>query len=379
MLSQEIKRYEESIAEGSRFIQHKVGSPEELNSMNRATLVHICLELGERVKVVESEGVEYKQRFMEGQAARQKYAEQIKQLQDLSEAHMQQSYFIQKLQKKVAKMDSYKSTIKLQESIIGKMQKVVEAHLKTSALDAGGGGRNDLLDRLMTEIENSEQESQAERKFQEKIDLSNDRARDAEENLLKVRKVNEQLEEELQRVKVRLMETEAEPPADTNETRLKVEQLEAELTVAQYRIAAMEEQIEAAAQESGKEISRLRTRLFDFEMAAILAEDVDNPTFENEDAYVPVDIDKAPTGSAMEAANAIKESKSPTPDLSKQPTPAISKAESAASIPTLKVEMCLTDEIQLSLPYVAPAFGIGRGRGRASGRYGSRAGTERFC
>ena len=96
------------------------------------------------------------------QAARQKYAEQIKQLQDLSEAHMQQSYFIQKLQKKVSKMDSYKSTIKLQESIIGKMQKVVEAHLKTSALDAGGGGRNDLLDRLMTEIENSEQESRRE-------------------------------------------------------------------------------------------------------------------------------------------------------------------------------------------------------------------------
>ena len=200
----EIKRYEDTIAEGSQFIQQKVGSPEELNAMNRATLIHICLELGERVKVVESEGAEYKQRYMEGQAARQKYAEQIKQLQDLSEAHMQQSYFIQKLQKRVAKMDSYKSTIKLQESIIGKMQKVVEAHLKTSALDAGGGGRNDLLDRLMTEIENSEQENEAEKRFQEKVDSSQERARNAEESLLKVQRQNEALETEMLSLKTRL-------------------------------------------------------------------------------------------------------------------------------------------------------------------------------
>ena len=89
----------------------------------RQTLIHVALELGERVRAVEAEGAEYKQRYMEGQAARQKYNEQTKMLQDLSEAHMQQSYFIQKLQKKVAKMDTYKSTIRLQESIIGKSRR----------------------------------------------------------------------------------------------------------------------------------------------------------------------------------------------------------------------------------------------------------------
>ena len=160
---------------------------------------------------------------------------------------------------------------------------------------------------------------------------------------------------------------------------MKVEQLEAELTVAQYRIAAMEEQIEAAAQESGKEISRLRTRLFDFEMAAILAEDVDNPTFENEDAYVPVDIDKAPTGSAIEAANAIKESKTPTPGPSKQPTPRHLQGRERCKYPHIKGGDVSDGRNSTFFAIRCSSFGIGRGRGRASGRCWSRAGTERFC
>ena len=111
-------------------------------------------------------------------------------------------------------------------------------------------------------------ENEAEKRFQEKVDSSQERARNAEESLLKVQRQNEALETEMLSLKTRLMTMETAPTEDTDETRRRVEQLEAELTVAQYRIAALEEQIEIAAQESGKEISRLRTRLFDFEMAA---------------------------------------------------------------------------------------------------------------
>lgn len=344
----ELVRERESHEQAGRFIQQKVGSPEELSVMNRATLIHVALELGERVRAVEAEGAEYKQRYMEGQAARQKYNEQTKMLQDLSEAHMQQSYFIQKLQKKVAKMDTYKSTIRLQESIIGKMQKVVEAHLKTSALDAGGGGRNDLLDRLMAEIEHSEENNQAEQRFQEKVETANERARNAEESLLVSKKTQAAMESEIDTLRKRLSELEDAPMEDTEETRRKISVLEAELTASQYRVSALEEQLELQAQESGKEISRLRTRLFDFEMAAILAEDLGNPMFEGDDAYVPSDIATAPTGSAKDAVQAINEAK-------KEDDPESADKGKAEDGGEEKVEMTLTDEIKLSVSLVKDA------------------------
>ena len=65
------------------------------------------------VQALDKERVELKKIAMEGQAARSMYMERQQQLNDLTEAHMHQSHFIQKLQKKISKMDNYKSTINL--------------------------------------------------------------------------------------------------------------------------------------------------------------------------------------------------------------------------------------------------------------------------
>jgi hypothetical protein len=75
-----------------------------------------------------------------------------------------------------------------------------------------------------------------------------------------------------------------------------------------YRIEALEEQLENSAQDAAKEIARLRTRLFEFEMAAALNEEDDDLLGEDEAAgeQRPSSQGILPSGAAVKAANALR-------------------------------------------------------------------------
>lgn len=79
----------------------------------------------------------------------------------------------------------------------------------------------------------------------------------------------------------------------------RIDELEAELTAAGFRISALEGQLDAQAQDSGREIARLRTLLFEFEMAAALG-----PTDEDLGGDVPGLV--LPSGSSAKAASALR-------------------------------------------------------------------------
>ena len=288
--NQEIKKTEHNIATASKFVENTVGSPEELSSLNRATLIHIVLDLGDRLKKSDEERIKLKKIVMEGQSARSMYLESQQHLSDLTEAHLHQSHFIQKLQKKISKMDNYKSTIKLQESIIGKMQKVVEAHLKLSRRE-GAGNQNDLLDKLIYEIESSEKQTSEEKSSSDAIRKNEMTLKIKEQELAKAKREIEMLENDnkalreanIEASKTQLTDVDRENMANKEVT----EELEVEITTQGYRISALEEQLELSAQDHAREVARLRTKLFDLEMAAMLAEvdddDVDDhPTIETE-------------------------------------------------------------------------------------------------
>ena len=343
----EIAKYETAKSEASKFVESTVGSPEQLASLNRATLIHVTLDLGERLKKSDEERVELKKIAMEGQAARAKYIERQTQLNDLTEAHMHQSHFIQKLQKKVSKMDNYKSTIKLQENIIAKMQRVVEAHLKLSRRNDGSGSsqQNELFDKLMGEIEKSEllgREEQAIAAAAKQAELDQRQVQQelatANRDVARYEKDNAQLKEKLKAaedkvvaiqmqmqdsavkgsapigIKIQQTNEEGQENVLSSSSQLRIEELEVDLQSAHFRIAALERELDTQASDAGREIARLRTRLFDFEMAAMLSEATDtkmpfNMNFDDADGdnFLPPMINM-PAGGGMEAAKELSSS-----------------------------------------------------------------------
>ena len=104
----EIRAHENSVKESSRYVQAKLLVKEDLISLSRTTLIEIILELSKQCREMGMKYNEMSERYAEGQSARNMYAEQQQKLQDLSDAHLQQSYFVQQLQKKVSKMDTYR-------------------------------------------------------------------------------------------------------------------------------------------------------------------------------------------------------------------------------------------------------------------------------
>ena len=352
----EIAGYEKAKKEASKFVETTVGSPEELVSLNRATLIHVVLDLGERLKKIDVERVELKKIAMEGQAARSMYVERQQQLNDLTEAHMHQSHFIQKLQKKVSKMDNYKSTIKLQENIIAKMQRVVEAHLKLSRRSdsSGSSEQNELFDKLMNEIERAESDSREEKAAREQAKAQELAVRTLNQELLTAKRDLSRAQTDVQTMKEKLKNAEdkalsamnaaaaaaAATPAQKAaigrmndfgdnagagktgdpKTARRVEELEVELTSSRYRIEALESNLETQAQDAGREIARLRTRLFDFEMAAMLSESADQGGFNFDGGSYDFEgddfiksLESMPAGGGLEAAQSLK-NKDPNPE-----------------------------------------------------------------
>ena len=157
-----LTKREGEITEASRYVQEVIQSPDTLTRLDRTTLVHVANDIGEKFKKADAERLELKRLVVEAQSARRQYQEQKTALEDLQEAHIQQSRFIQKLQKKQSKMDLLKSTIQMQERVIAKMQAVIEARLRTARQESGNTEGAGLLDKLLADIEKQDKEAAAQ-------------------------------------------------------------------------------------------------------------------------------------------------------------------------------------------------------------------------
>jgi hypothetical protein len=270
-------------------------------------------------------------------------------------------------------MDNYKSTIKLQENIIAKMQRVIEAHLKLSRRNDGSGSaeQNELFDKLMSEIERSENESREEAKAREAERTQEVALRELNMQLANSKRDNLRMEKENEILKLKLKK--AEDKAETAEAAAKqphqkrgelhldadgeevevfdgdgrVAELEVELTSARYRIEALEEELKTAAEEYGRDIARLRTRLFDFEMAAMLAEAAESGS-------------GIPVGNGADAAKELKQSSDTAPEN---------------DVPVeLKEEWHEHDEVVLSVPLRLKKKNVGQAGVSFKFRYFGRLG-----
>ena len=84
-------------------------------------------ELGSRYKIADAERLELKRLIADAQSSRIQLADTLNKHKELEDAHMIQSKFIHKLQKKISKVDKYIETIEMQEKVIMKMQSVMES------------------------------------------------------------------------------------------------------------------------------------------------------------------------------------------------------------------------------------------------------------
>lgn len=230
-----LQQRDADILEASRFVENEVGSPEQLAKLSRTTLVHIACDLGERYQRVSEEKQELLELVAEAQSARHQLAEDQRSLAELQDAHVEQSRLIQKLQKKLAATDTYKSTIKLQERVIAKMQSVIEAHLRTTRSDAGPEGAG-LLDRILSDLEKRGAEEEMSLAQAHMEEAERERRKVAEEALKAEKKAVEALTKQVQSLEKDLQKAlevkaaNAEPSSLTEqEANRKIDQLEAEV------------------------------------------------------------------------------------------------------------------------------------------------------
>ena len=146
---------------------------------------------------------------------------------------MEQSRLIQKLQKKLGTTDTYKSTIKLQERVIAKMQAVIEAHLRTTRQE-GGPEAAGLLDRIMQDLDrkgNEEEatlnQAQAEEAERAKRKAAEEELRNQKAETAALKKSVRQLEFDLAKaIEAKANERSSLGESDANR---KIDQLEAEV------------------------------------------------------------------------------------------------------------------------------------------------------
>ena len=230
-----LQQRDAEIREAAAFVEQEVGSPEQLNKLSRTTLVHIACDLGERYQRAMEEKQQLMELVAEAQSARHQMADDKKSLSELQDAHVEQSRLIQKLQKKLAATDTYKSTIKLQERVIAKMQSVIEAHLRTTRSDAGAEGAG-LLDRILSDLERRGAEEETSLAQAHGIEAEVERRKKAEDALKAEKKASEalgkqieRLEAELKRaVEIRAASTEPSSLSEQEANR-KIDNLEAEV------------------------------------------------------------------------------------------------------------------------------------------------------
>ena len=102
-----------------------------LESYDHESVVTIAVEIGAKLRMVNEERLELLEHLSEAKSARLQMEPLKNAFQELQDAHLLQAKYIQKLQKEQSKIGVYQSTIQMQEKVISKMQKLVEARFRS--------------------------------------------------------------------------------------------------------------------------------------------------------------------------------------------------------------------------------------------------------
>jgi aspartate oxidase len=116
-----------------RLAEDAVDSPESLLHCSRHMLIEAVIQSGNRYRKADKERLELKKIMTDSVSIRRQFGDLQKAYRDLQDAHVTQARHIQKMQIQQSKVTTYESTIMLQEKVIGKMQSVIESHLKSAS------------------------------------------------------------------------------------------------------------------------------------------------------------------------------------------------------------------------------------------------------
>lgn len=116
-----------------RLAEEGVDSPDSLFNCSRQMLIDAVIQTSNRYRKVDKERLELKKTMTDSVSIRRQFGDLQKAYRDLQDAHVTQARHIQKMQLQQSKVATYESTILLQEKVITKMQKVIEAHLKSAS------------------------------------------------------------------------------------------------------------------------------------------------------------------------------------------------------------------------------------------------------
>jgi len=246
-----------------------------LSRYNHESLLLIATEMGKKLRVIELERIEAKRYATDAKASKNQLDLLSKTHKELQEAHLQQAKFIQKLQKQNSEVEKYRETITTQEKVIAKMQKLVESRLKPPEFDT--------RPPLTPEVNEGRIDPKvAEEVFKLNMVLAEERNRyslketELTDAMREINKLKEQLWEletgggNLEHVEKQLRDAEDAlhaKDAELYQAKKRSEDLSSEVSTREMRISALEEQLVLSAQSSAKELSKLRNRIFELEVA----------------------------------------------------------------------------------------------------------------
>ena len=287
------------------------------------------------------------------------------------------------------KIDTYRETIQLQEKVIGKMQALTEARMGTKIKG------DNLLDKLYASLER-EKNGEPQEDFGDNLsdtgtqtDLKESKNTGTamsprpspraeqqppvvsqappSDNEIALEKKVKRLEQELQEQE-ELMESmkkkyqkqisdleemtsksPRESILDENEAMKKVYVLEAEIVSKEYRIKALEDQLQKTAENASREVERMRFKLLTFDSSGLSDEEEDieeSPRPKPTASRPTVDTiasNKIVSGSASKAVVSLREEKKPVEPIQEVPKIASnsirpSKVAPPAVVPSLNIK-----------------------------------------
>ena len=257
-----------------------LGAIDELKSLKKEELVSVIVETAGRFGKLKSELQNVVKYANEGNKIRKDNEVILANNKKLVDANIQQSTFIQKLQKENAKLEGLKSTISFQESVILKLQALLESKITHHRKGDKSGGAEDGTGSAAPN--NILSQHPALRKSLEAVETSGE----VSDLRAKVAELSEKLAG-YERLKDNV---------DASNTTRKIYRLEAELVAKDVKIQALENQLNISAKHYSDEISALKMKLFELELASALengtrgrAGDVDNINKLFEEGYIDDD------------------------------------------------------------------------------------------
>lgn len=290
-----------------------------LETLSRTIIYNVIIQLGESLKLVEHDRIELKRLMSEADSSQLQLKEQKKLCDELNDAHSEQSNYMHKIIKTEKKIETYRSTIERQEMVIAKMQALLQEYL-IDAQEKDIRGNKIKMNKDTTILEKILENvgKKHDIKIQER--LKNSPAYIAEQKRVEDEKIKKALQEkelsllnnQIENLNNKLIRLVNSDPLDEIEDRHiltsrsaisddfgfnndkddqdeynndkdasniddmptnihKLSLLNIDISTKTYRIEALEEQLKISAQESSRDIAKLKMKIFEFEMMAAMS------------------------------------------------------------------------------------------------------------